>query len=115
MAVTPAYRQAGPCVGLSVVATSHAAVALTLFEGSQCNYVLFENTGTLAAFVNMGTTANGQTVAAAAVPGDGTAGGFTVLPGRPKVIACPTFPMSVTAIATAAGPTLITATPVTNL
>lgn len=114
MAFTPAYRLAGPCIGLSVAAASHAAVTVTGTDNSNLNYLLFENTSTsVAVFVTV--AGQGQTAAASTVPGDGTAGSITLLPLQSKVIACPSGALSVTAIGAAAGPSLITVTPVTNL
>ena len=118
--LTQAYRLAGPCVGLSVVAASHAAVLVTPTDPS-ANAVLIENTSTTVAV--FATVLGGPQVAsgvqsapASIVPPDGAAGSNTILPLQSKVIAVPAgTPVSVTAIGAGAGPSLITVTPITGL
>ena len=112
MAVTLAVRPIGPTMGLSVAATSHAAVTL-LFNGNDtCNYVSVNNTSTSVA-VAVNLSANG---AAAVLPSDGAAGNYLVPPLEERVIAVPSSLnaanlLQVTAIGTAAGPSLIGVTP----
>ncbi len=116
MPITHAYKVAGNTIGLSVANTSHAAVTITAADPS-ANGLLCCNTSTAGMmYVN---TASGQapgadppTAAAATIPGDGTAGSFPVISYNERVIAGVRFPLSVTAICSIAGPTLLTVTPV---
>lgn len=112
MAFTPVYRPSGPTIGLSVTASAHAAVQITTSDGTQPSWALFVNPSTtLTVYVALGPTSG---VAAAAAPGDGTAGNFSLGPTQQIVLAVPYQAGSfwVTAIASAAGPTLLTVTPV---
>lgn len=109
---TSVYRTAGPTVGLSVVATSHAAVSLALTTNDSANYCAVVNTGAVAVAVKLS-----QAGLAAVLPGDGTQGDF-ILPAamtQPMILPMPwspTAPAQITAIGAAAGPSLIYATPV---
>jgi hypothetical protein len=116
MATSIAYKFCGPTVGLSVGATSHAAVTLTATDQS-ANGIIFCNTSTsLVVYVKIASSTVGSTTApsaaAATIPGDGTAGDFPILTYDDTAITGMTFPVSITAIASGAGPTLFTATPV---
>jgi hypothetical protein len=116
MATSLAYRFCGPTVGLSVAATSHAAVTINATDPS-ANALLFCNTSTaVVVYVKTASTVIGQgtapSAAAATIPGDGTIGDFPILAYDDTAIAGMVFPVSVTAIGSAAGPTLFTATPV---
>lgn len=109
------YRAAGPTVGLSVVATSHAAVPIAVVANDNANFVALLNTGIVAMAVRLSVAGT-----AATLPGDGTTGDF-VIPGAmtaPMVVPLPSpssttaGPCQITAIATAAGPSLLYVTPV---
>lgn len=109
MAGTPAFRPAGPTVALSVVATSHAAVALVATTPDVVNYCALLNAGAVVVAVKIS-----QNGAAATLPIDGTPGDFILPPlmQYPIVIPIPTTTPQITAIGATAGPTLIYATPV---
>lgn len=107
------YRPAGPTVALSVVATSHAAVPLTVVGNDVVTYVALVNSGAIAVAVRFSVAGT-----AAAFPVDGTPGDF-VLPAaqdQPTVLPLPSAgqgaPCQITAIGSAAGPAIIYATPV---
>lgn len=107
------FRAAGPTIGLSVAATSHAAVPLTVTSNDTTTYCALLNTGTVAVAVTLSVAGTASTL-----PGDGTTGSF-VLPAAmfmPLVVPLPsatqTNPCQITAIGAAAGPSLIYATPV---
>lgn len=111
---TGIFWPAGPTVALSVVATSHAAVALTLFDNTVANYVALVNTGAAAIAVELGTAGD-----PAVLPVDGGATGNFVIPAAtqmPVVLPLPSGFQNtacfITAIATAAGPSILYATPV---
>lgn len=116
MATTIAYRPCGPTTGLSVTASSHAAVQITPTDAS-ASYLMFVNTSnTVDVFVNIG--ASTTAVTAATVPGDGTTGSLPVPNLGGPIVYPATFTngsVAVTAIGAAAGPTLITVTPVSSL
>ena len=101
---------AGPTVCLSVVATSHAAVAIGVTR-EDANYLALVNPGALAVAVTVS-----QKGAASTLPVDGTPGSSILLPplmSQPILVPLPRTTPQITAIATAAGPTLIYATPIT--
>jgi hypothetical protein len=93
---------------LSVVATSHAAVAFTQFNNDVTAYIGLINTGAVAVAVRI--TQDG---AAARLPVDGTPGDFVLPPLMqfPIVLPCGFKTPQITAIGAAAGPSLIYATP----
>lgn len=108
----PVFRLAGPTIGLSVVATSHAAVPVAVTSNDNANFVSLLNTGASAMAVRLSVAGT-----AATLPGDGTTGDF-VLAGlmvHPVVIPLPSpagvSPCQITAIAVAAGPSLLYVTP----
>ena len=118
MATTLCYKLAGPTVGMSVTASSHAAVVLTEFDNANANAVIVCNTSsTVPVYINIvsGNDSNGNPLVApaATIPGDGTAGSFPILTYQSTPINCGYGPLSVTAIGGAAGPTLVTFTPIT--
>jgi len=109
---TPVYRPSGPTIGISVTNSSHAAVQVSTTDGTQPSYALFVNPSTtLTVYVTVGSTSG---VAAATVPTDGGAGSFALGPTQQIVMPVPYASGSfwVTAIGSAAGPTLLTVTPV---
>jgi hypothetical protein len=113
MAFTPVYRPSGPTIGLSVTGSAHVAVQITASDQTQPNYALFVNPSTtLTVYVALGSTSGN--VASASIPGDGTAGSFALGPTQQIVIPAPYIAgiFWVTAIASGAGPTLLTVTPV---
>lgn len=129
MAFTPVYAIAGPTTGLSVANTSHAATQVPAGGAQFPQYAYFFNTGATGAtpliiYVTLGTN-NG--VAASTVPTDTATGSFPIAPGQGIVLQCPfqqpapgNPPVAgssqasfwLTAIGSAAGPTLLTVTPV---
>ena len=120
MATTLCYKLAGPTVGMSVGSVTHAAVVLTEFDNANANAVLVCNTSSaVEVYVNIvtGMGSNGLPLVApaATIPGDGTAGSFPILTYQSPPINCGYGPISVTAIGSAVGPTLITFTPITML
>lgn len=105
------FWPAGPTVALSVVATSHAAVPLTLFDNTAAFWVALVNTGAVPIAVELGVAGD-----AAILPVDGVAtGNFVVDAGARAVLPLPSgvlnSPCQITAIATAAGPSVLYATP----
>lgn len=115
MIITDAIRPAGATIGLSVTASSHAAVTLQAGEPSANGLFLVNPSTTVVVYVNVATSTNGgaaPSAAAATIPGDGTAGSIPILPYQKIILAGLQYPVSITAIGSAAGPTLITATPV---
>jgi len=111
--ISQAIRPTGPTVALSVVATSHAAVALNVTQSDTTNFVALLNAGAVAVAVKIS-----QNGVAATLPVDGTPGDYILPPntGLPVLIPCaagPTGPAQITAIGATAGPTIIYATPCT--
>lgn len=115
MPFTIAYQVAGKTVGLSVANTSHAAVTIDSTNPA-ANGLLFTNTSTAEMMyievVSTGPDGVTPTAVAATIPGDGTKGSFPILSYNNDAIVGLRFPVSVTAISSIAGPTLLTATPV---
>lgn len=112
--LTQVYRPAGPTIALSVVATSHAAVPITLTTNDTATFLALLNLGSVAVAVKVGVAG-----AAAVLPIDGTSTGDFVLPPlmvTPMTIALPTaaqgLPCQLTAIGATLGPSIIYATPV---
>lgn len=110
---TLAYRPAGPTLGLSVGATSHAAVAIVLNTSSEvATFVACLNTGTTTVAIKFGVAG-----AAATLPGDGTTGDYVLAPSMqvPVVLPLPNqvqgSPCQVTAIGSGVGPSLVYVTP----
>jgi len=111
--ISQAIRPTGPTVALSVVATSHAAVALNATLNENTNFVALLNPGAVAVAVKIS-----QTGVAATLPTDGTPGDFVLPPlmELPLLLPCAIGPQSagqITAIGATAGPTIIYATPCT--
>lgn len=113
MANTSVIRIGGKTVALSVTGSAHAAVQLTANTNDQINYVSCLNTGA----VNVAIRFSPLSTDAATLPVDGTPGDF-LLPALmqfPIVLACPTInmqiPCYVTAIGSAAGPSIVYLTP----
>lgn len=109
MASTSIMRPIGPTQALSVTNTSHVAVALTFYTNDQCNFMAALNVGTVSAAYRVT-----QTGSAAVMPVDGTQGDFVLPPLMefPIIISIPAMNPQVTAIASAAGPTMCYFTPV---
>ncbi len=111
--LSPIITPAGPVQALSVNASAHAAVALTVWPGASPNFVLLQNSGTIPVAVRLSPTG----VAPPAFPVDGTPadgvvvllGGQTLTVPMPKGI---TNEARITAIGSAAGPAIVYATPV---
>lgn len=108
MARTPAFRPTGQTIALSVVATSHAAVAITT-NNDVTAYIALINPGAVAVAVRIS-----QNGVAATLPVDGTPGDFVLPPLMefPIVLPCAFKTPQITAIGATAGPTIIYATPV---
>lgn len=114
MSQTIAYKVVGPSTGLSVAATSHAAVTITPLENTLTNFALFENTSS-SLIIYVTVSGGGIAAAASTIPGDGTAGSIPILPLQSKALAVPQGPISVTAIASGAGPSLLVVTPIASM
>lgn len=113
---TNAYHVCGKTIGLSVANTSHAAVTIQADDPS-ANALLMCNTSTAdMMYVTVASSQMGlgtvPTAAASVVPTDGAAGSIPVLSYGEKAIEGLRFPISITAISSIAGPTLLTATPI---
>ena len=118
MPTTLAYKFAGKTIGLSVSNSSHTAVTIQTIDPSANAIVICNTSTTVTVYItalSSPTNAALGTAPASTVPTDGAAGSFPVLAYDDTVIAGMSFPISVTAIGDAAGPTLITVTPVTLL
>lgn len=108
----PVFRLGGPTVGLSVVATSHAAVPITVTTNDYASFVSLLNTGAVAMAVRLSVAGT-----AATLPGDGTTGDFVLAAAMqaPLILPLPSpagvSPCQITAIGTAAGPSLLYVTP----
>lgn len=122
MAISTVYKVAGQTFALSVVATQHAAVAITSNTNEVCSFASFQNSSTtLAVCIAVGplsSTGAAQSPGTLVLPVDGTPSGiqsFMLPPNSdPIIIAVPNSNsgFSVTAIATGAGPSLVYITPV---
>lgn len=114
MIATEALRLAGNTIGLSVANTSHTAVTVQAADSSANGlYVCNTSTSEVMYVTVQSSTSAGLTAAgSSAIPGDGTAGAIPVLAYDTITISGLTFPVSVTAISSVAGPTLLTVTPV---
>lgn len=115
MSGTPGIKSCAKTTCLSVVASSHAAVDIvTDATNEQCNFAAVLNTG--AATVCIVFSQNGD---AAVLPVDGTPSNGYVLPPlmvHPLVLSIPSLnKCKVTAIATAAGPSLVYITPLSYI
>ena len=118
---TEAYRVAGPTYALSVAATQHADVNVVPKLAETCNYALFWNTGTTAVCV---VTSNfGIATPAVVFPVDGTPTiptSFVLPPSMPlpvafSVLCYGTSGFNVSAIGSAAGPTIVYVTPLASM
>jgi len=109
MAQTSIIRLDGQTIALSVVATSHAAVNVVSSTNDIVNFVSCLNTGAVPVAIRFSQAGD-----AATIPVDGTPGDF-LLPAAmnfPVIISMPQRNPKVTAIGTAAGPSLVYITPV---
>ena len=113
MANTSVIRIGGKTAALSVTASAHSAVQLTSFTNDLINYIACLNTGA----ANVAIKFSQLSTDTAALPADGTPGDFLLpaLMTTPIVVACPPIggqlPCYVTAIGSAAGPSLVYLTP----
>ncbi len=108
-------RAVGFSHALSVGNTSHAAVTVGAEAAGMATKAAFFNSGTTVIAVRV----SNATAGTATFPTDGTPTTSTefVLPAsmtRPVVWDVPTMPFSMTAIGSAAGPSIIYVTPVTE-
>ena len=113
MAGTNTFHPGGKTLGLSVAATSHAAVSLGLDKLTDfCAYAACINTGSTTVAIRF---SKDQT--AATLPSDGTLGDFVLPPTmtQPLSIPIPSDAAYVTAIGSAAGPSLVYVTPLVNI
>lgn len=104
-----AFIPTGKTVALSVTASSHTAVAFTFYTNDLTTFIAVQNPGALPVAV-----AVSQDGRAAVLPVDGTPGDFILPPlmEYPVLLPCGYTTPQITAIGTAAGPTIIYATPV---
>lgn len=113
MANTSVIRIGGKTAALSVTASAHSAVQLTANTNDLINYIACLNTGA----VNVAIKFSQLSSDSATLPTDGTPGDFLLpaLMTTPIVVACPPIggqlPCYVTAIGSAAGPSLVYLTP----
>ena len=110
MAGSTVIRNAGVTTAMSVGATSTSAVQIDDNTNDQINYVQLLNTGSNPVAVKFGDA----NVGAAVFPVSGTSTGDYVLPANmtyPAILACPTTPLYIRAIGSAAGPAIIYVTP----
>jgi len=113
MANTSVIRIGGKTAALSVTASAHSAVQLTANTNDLINYIACLNTGA----VNVAIKFSQLSSDSATLPVDGTLGDFLLpaLMTTPIVVACPPIggqlPCYVTAIGSAAGPSLVYLTP----
>ena len=125
MATTIAVRPIGPTYAISVAATQTTAVAVTANQATQWNYAEFYNSGTTQVCVcvsQLPATGTAATPGVAfPVAGTPTVPTTFMLPGsmtQPRVVAVPVGQntgFSVTAIGSAAGPSIIYITPVEQI
>ena len=115
MSNTTVLRLAGRTTTLSVTASAHAAVTVSAVGGSVLsNYASFLNTGSNTVAVEVSPT--GITAVTASIGADGATGSF-ILPALmtvPIVLAVPANSFQVSAIGSAAGPSLIYVTPLSD-
>ena len=109
MASTSIMRPIGPTQALSVTNTIHSAVPLTLWTNDQCNFMAALNVGSVSVAYKVT-----QSGVAAVLPVDGTQGDFVLPPLMefPIIISIPALTPTITAIASAVGPTMCYFTPV---
>ena len=111
MSMTPVYAPIGQTTALSVAGTSHSAVTIGPIPGDSMLYASFLNTGSTTVFVTIAASS----APASTVITDGNAANEIVLPPgmtQPIVYRVPPNTFSVTAIGSAAGPSLVYITPV---
>jgi len=115
MSNTTVLRLAGRTTTLSVAATAHAAVTVSAVGGSVLsNYASFLNVGANTVAVEISPV--GVTATAATIGADGATGSF-ILPASmtvPIVLAVPANSFQVSAIGSAAGPSLVYVTPLSD-
>ncbi len=115
MQITQAYIIGGKTIGLSVGNASHAAVTINASDPSANGLMICNTSTSEVMYVEvLSSPMNGSlgTASAATVPGDGTAGSIPVLSYDNIIVGGLNFPISVTAISSIAGPTLLTVTPI---
>ncbi len=113
MSTTQVLQPAGPTYALSVGSTSHAAVTISPTVNTMSNVASFLNTGTTTVAVYVAPV--GKTVSAV-LPGDGANDSVIVLPPsmqKPVQYVVPQGGFDVTAIGSAAGPSLVYIQPLT--
>ncbi len=118
MATTLVLKAAGPTYALSVAATAHAAVTITPYSNEIVQYVSLLNTGATVLSVDIDVIADTDV----ALPADGAAADFWILPAsmtQPIVVAVPSVgggaTLQVTAIGSAAGPSLLYVRPLSAM
>ena len=105
MANTSVIRQAGKTYGFSVTTTSYASTFIDDNTNDQVNYASFLNVGAYPCAVKVSSV---SPCAAAVFPADGSTGDFVLPPlmEMPIVLAVPTTPFYMTAIASGGTTTL---------
>jgi hypothetical protein len=114
MITTDTLCPAGATIGLSVTASAHAPVQINAQDASADGLFICNTSTAVTIYVNV-ASANGSmlpTAANATIPGDGTAGSIPILAYDKIILAGLQFPVSISAIGSGAGPTVVTATPV---
>jgi hypothetical protein len=115
MSNTTVLRLAGRTTTLSVAATAHAAVTVSVVGGSVLsNYASFLNVGANTVAVEVSPV--GVTATTASIGADGATGSFILPPLMtvPIVLAVPANTFQVSAIGSASGPALIYVTPLSD-
>ena len=120
MTTTVATRVLGPTYALSVGVAQHAAVGIAPVQGDICNFAEFTNPGTTDVCVLTGPWSAAPATASLVFPVDGapTIPNSFMLPHGMTfsvVKAVPSSGFSVSAIGSAAGPSIIYITPVASM
>lgn len=120
MTTTVATRVLGPTYAMSVGIAQHAAIGVAPMQGDTCNFAEFSNPGTTDVCVVTGPWIATPSTAALAFPVDGapTIPNSFILPHGMTfsvVKAVPSNGFSVSAIGSAAGPSIIYITPVASM
>lgn len=116
MATTFAFKAVGPTSVVSVTASSTTAITVSPSTVEGSGFAAFLNTGTTVVAVNI--TNASITAPAAVLPAAGTPSNVIVLPAsmnHPVIVSVPAGGFSMTAIGSAAGPSLVYVTPVASL
>jgi hypothetical protein len=106
MSNTVVIRPLGKTYALSVTASATTSLQIANPSNDQINYASFLNTGDATVAIEISSLG---TAPAATLPVSGTPGSFVLAPKMtlPVVLATPNTPFTLTAIGSAAGPSLV--------